>query len=178
MSEQQESVWGYLPQANRQTLEALIKKHAVKTVLEIGSFMGLSAIWFAQRVDHVTCVDRWWMDHEPDDREIDRHYPSQQFWEAFHSNLTAAGVVDKVLAIRGDSNIVNVLAPEADLVYIDADHSYEGCWSDIFLYGPKARKVLCGDDFGNPGLPGVRKAVEQVFPGVKVAEPFWWVEKA
>lgn len=41
-----------------------------------------------------------------------------------------------------------------DLVYIDGDHTYEGVKLDIEMYGPLARKVLCGDDY-DPEVPTV-----------------------
>lgn len=36
-----------------------------------------------------------------------------------------------------------------DIVYIDADHSFEGCYRDIIDWYPKVKKggVLCGDDY-------------------------------
>ena len=52
-------IGGWFCEQNRTNLDRLIKKHHVKRVLEIGSFLGLSAAWFAQHVEHVTCIDLW-----------------------------------------------------------------------------------------------------------------------
>jgi hypothetical protein len=50
-------------------------------------------------------------------------------------------------------------------VFIDADHSYEGCRADINTWIAKLRPsgLLCGHDLDNPHWPqwGVRRAVEE-----------------
>ena len=35
--------------------------------------------------------------------------------------------------------------------------------ADIEAWLPKARKLLCGHDYGHPDHPGVAKAVEEIF---------------
>ncbi len=47
-----------------------------------------------------------------------------------------------------------------DFVFIDADHSYEGCSEDINLWLPKIRPggILCGHDY--PQIPMVVEAVD------------------
>ena len=51
-----------------------------------------------------------------------------------------------------------------DLVFIDADHTYEGCKKDIDLWWPKLKKggVMLGHDYG-PHFEGVVKAVNERF---------------
>ncbi len=51
-----EPIPGWFAMENRSELQRLIEKHGVKTVIEVGSFLGLSAVWFAQRVEHVFCL--------------------------------------------------------------------------------------------------------------------------
>lgn len=52
-----------------------------------------------------------------------------------------------------------------DFAFIDADHSYEGCRSDIGYYWPKVKTGgwLSGHDYEHPEHPqfGVRRAVDQ-----------------
>jgi hypothetical protein len=52
-----------------------------------------------------------------------------------------------------------------DFVFIDADHSYEACLSDINAWLPKVRPggLLCGHDFMQPDFPGVEQAVREYF---------------
>jgi len=56
-----------------------------------------------------------------------------------------------------------------DFVYIDADHSYEGCLRDIQLWYPKIRTggIISGHDYLNgnlrAGVFGVKRAVDEFF---------------
>jgi len=56
---------------------------------------------------------------------------------------------------------------ELDWIYIDGDHSYEGCLSDLenALKAVKAGGLILGDDYGWPNnkwnKPGVTKAVNE-----------------
>jgi hypothetical protein len=69
-----------------------------------------------------------------------------------------------------------------DFVYIDADHSYEGCKRDILAWAPKVRSrgILAGHDYYNsPPMFEVRKAVAEVCGGpcgiTHETAPSWWV---
>ena len=54
-----------------------------------------------------------------------------------------------------------------DFIYIDAQHSYNGCKEDIELWWPKLKKggIFAGHDYLNGSLPegefGVKKAVDE-----------------
>ena len=52
-----------------------------------------------------------------------------------------------------------------DFVFIDADHSYNGCKADIKAWYPKVKKggYLCGHDYSNTDFPcfGVNQAVDE-----------------
>jgi|GEM_PF-1789190 len=54
-----------------------------------------------------------------------------------------------------------------DWIYIDADHTYEGCKRDLNTWHPKLKKggILCGHDFLDGDIPagifGVKTAVEE-----------------
>lgn len=62
-----------------------------------------------------------------------------------------------------------------DMVFIDADHSYEGCKADIEAWLPKCRKILAGHDY-SPEFPGVVKAVAEKYKEINLCETVWWVE--
>lgn len=65
-----------------------------------------------------------------------------------------------------------------DFVFIDADHSYEGCKADIQAWMPKVKRGgwLMGHDY--PQRKGVREAVDEIFPkGVlKMPRRVWAVQ--
>lgn len=65
----------------------------------------------------------------------------------------------------------------ADVVFIDADHSYESVKKDIAMWTPKAKKIICGHDYSE-AWPGVKQAVDEAFgTRVSVFENIWMVVK-
>ena len=74
-----------------------------------------------------------------------------------------------------------------DFVYIDANHSYEGCKEDIKTWYPKVKKggILAGHDYLNGimdnTLFGVKRAVDEVFEKVSKTDespcPSWYIIK-
>jgi Methyltransferase domain/Protein of unknown function DUF115 len=67
-----------------------------------------------------------------------------------------------------------------DFVFIDADHSYEGCSADIMAWLPKIKPggFISGHDYDNTEYPefGVKRAVDEAFFGspVILGENFTW----
>lgn len=66
-----------------------------------------------------------------------------------------------------------------DFVFIDADHSYEGCKADIEAWAPKVREGgwISGHDYDNPGTDmGVKQAVSEFAKGksVELGDNFTW----
>lgn len=173
---------GWFAPENRETLSRLIEEHQISSVVEIGSFMGLSAVWFAQRVERVTCVDSWFepATHETQNNLVGtlrRWELPRDFFGMFRDNVMRSGLWHKIHPVRGHSNFVYGEVPDADLVYIDGDHSYAGCKRDIEIYALKARKIVCGDDYSDrPGF-GVIQAVQEMLPQAQHLGPFWWSVK-
>lgn len=66
--------------------------------------------------------------------------------------------------------------PAAAGVFIDGDHSLEGCKSDIYKYGCVVQPggIIAGDDY-LPEFPGVRAAVDDLFAHTTVTfdGPCW-----
>lgn len=177
---------GWFAEENRSKLSDLITSHDVKTVVEVGSFLGLSAVWFAQRVNHVHCVDTWFegATYESENNllgTLRRWDLPRDFFPLFRDNVMRSGVWHKITPIKGHSRFVIGEVPHADLVYLDGDHSYEGCKRDIELYQDKARVILCGDDYSprmeSDGVTpcfGVIEAVTELLPDAQHVGPFWW----
>lgn len=67
-----------------------------------------------------------------------------------------------------------------DMVFIDGDHSFEGCLADIKAWAPLVRPGgwICGHDYDKPSRGKVTEAVLAVFPRERVevdAESTWFV---
>jgi len=61
---------------------------------------------------------------------------------------------------------------KASMVFIDADHTYEGCKRDIEAWLPKCEHIMCGHDYN---WPDVKKAVDEKFSNINVIDSLWWV---
>lgn len=107
--------------------------HRSLDILEIGSFRGHSAVLWSE-FGNVTCVDDW---------ERPLHFG------IFKRNVRLAKT-DRIQWIQGRS--VDVLptlsARSFDLIYVDGDHSYEGCRGDLLesLRLLRPGGIVCGDD--------------------------------
>lgn len=70
-----------------------------------------------------------------------------------------------VIKLRTYDAVDQIIDKSLDFCFIDADHSYEGCKSDIENYLPKIKLGgwLCGHDYDHPDFPdfGVKKAVDK-----------------
>ena len=182
---------GWFAQENRDELETLIQMRKIRTVCEVGSFMGLSAVWFAQRVEQVFCVDTWaeLATYESENNLVGtlrRWDWPRDFFPLFRDNIARSGLWHKINPIKGHSHYVIGEVPVCDLVYLDGDHSYRGCRKDIQLYKDKARVILCGDDYaprmekdgtGTTPAFGVIEAVNELLSDAQHVGPFWWWER-
>jgi predicted O-methyltransferase YrrM len=133
--------------------------HRPPHVLEVGSYMGASALTWAYAIDTfagggtVTCVDTWRIDASAGlaSGEMDLLLRrTDGAYESFLRNVgTAPGSV-KIDHHRGASADVMPKLPAAayDLVYIDGSHFRDDVAADIRNAEPLLRDggLLCGDD--------------------------------
>jgi len=61
-----------------------------------------------------------------------------------------------------------------DMVFIDADHSYEAVKADIEAWLPKVKKLICGHDYEPKNWPGVKQAVDEKFGKVNTVYNIWF----
>ncbi len=167
-------------------LSRVIRENDIHTILEIGSFHGSSACFFAgqEGVDAIVCVDPFEVSiHDPWWIDLKYRGIANPYWDVFVANIKP--FAHKIIPMRGYSyNMIDKVHenfPQGlDMVYIDGNHSYEGCKRDIELYRSVARKILIGDDYQLlphsewPEFPGVRKAVAELVPDCTITGRFWW----
>lgn len=177
------SIPGWFQEICRNHLIDLIYRHGVKSVLEVGAFLGKSTVFFADRVETVFSVDFWTIEklgNEDEKKLAEELYLPADFINIWRDNVDQADIHTPMFghnSMFGHVLEINPLAPftsPVDLVYIDGDHSYEAVKTDIRKYAPLARKIVCGDDFGL--APGVTQAVMEIYPSASYAGPFWWIE--
>lgn len=93
--------------------------------------------------------------------EQDRHY------EAAKAAVAFAGKRAKILRMSSVDAAKTFKGGSLDFVFIDADHSYDGCIEDIRAWLPKIKKggFISGHDYDNVDFPlfGVKRAVDEFF---------------
>ena len=82
---------------------------------------------------------------------------------------------DRLIPVQGYSAQVANKIPQVDLIFIDADHSYEGCSADIKAYESKVKTggLLTGHDID---YPGVNRAVRELVKKFDVGPNNVWVK--
>ena len=154
----------------------LLEEHKPKVCVELGSWKGASAIAMARVLrtwnGTLTCVDTW--AHEAFHGGItkDTPRPVPKMIGECAANLVAAGVSASVRLIVAPSlEAAQCWSEPIDFLYIDADHEYAQVLADLEAWVPHVREggLIAGDDYANPGFPGVRMAwnyyeIEHGFP--------------
>lgn len=165
-------VWARLPVSkagrdipgNLTHLEGLALRYLARrtgessVVVEVGSYLGKSTTYLCEtlkaRKTKLYCVDTWQNDAMSVHRE--------DVYEEFLKNVQPYG--DTVVPLRGKSNdVASGFKKQIDFLWIDGDHSYEACKSDIRSWLPSVKPgaIVSFHDYANPC--GVRQAVDELF---------------
>ena len=130
-------------------------------ILEIGSYLGASAIILAEALKQnsqnisepkVYCVDTWQNDAMTEGL--------RDTYQTFLDNTKNWSNI--VLPVRGNSQSVVLPEEEYDVVFIDGDHSYEGCRSDVQRFAPLVREGGCLILDDHISYTGVTKVVGEL----------------
>ena len=132
---------------------ALLEQHRPKVCVELGTWKGGSAIAVARVVrawgGTVTCVDAWELNVGP---EWYRDLGGTSIAECA-ANLARAGVNASTRLIQAATGeAARAWLGPIDYLYVDADHSYEGCLADLEAWWPHVRVggLIAGDDYDDP----------------------------
>lgn len=142
-------------------------------MLEIGTlfgvgFIGLWDLWsnFFPST-HLTLIDPMESYHSQGTKDPVTGIPIS--WEILQRNLRLAQVPEEsVTLLRGNSGDPEILERARrcryDLILLDGDHSFEGVARDFKAYRDlvEVDGFLVFDDYGHPGWPGVKEAVDQL----------------
>lgn len=164
--------------ANGQHLKACFAEKKIKTVIEVGSWLGLSTRFLAENVDgggKVYAVDTWLGSPDEEVHQKDPRLP--QLYEIFLSNVLHAGLAHVIIPVQMDSlAAAETLNVKADLIYIDASHGTEAVYQDILAWHAHLNEggILCGDDWCWPTVQeGVKKAAATLNLQIEF-EYTWW----
>lgn len=150
----------------RRVWEPFLKKYSCDFVCELGVYKGDH---FEEMIKHnpklAVAVDAW-KDSGVHPRKYD-DYTQKEFDEQYQ--FFKDRVADKrfVRIVRADTRKAASLFLDNffDFVYIDADHTFEACYSDIITWYPKVKpgKFLVGHDYRRGfGVPAaVDKFIEE-----------------
>ena len=103
-----------------------------------------------------------------------------------NKGINSHGVFRKIKEYRKDEIQIHVLKattnqasevyPDSffDVVFIDADHSYQACSWDIKYWSPlvKPGGLICGHDYAHD-YPEVKKSVDEAFPLRTIMHRIW-----
>lgn len=162
-------VVGFMSQATLSRLDWLVREYDVKTVIELGAFVGLSTIWLAERVERVITIDNF---------DVNAHTNYKRYVQPMHEAAASDQYAEFLRNTINYPNIVGIwmdffeaarLPIEADMVYIDGVQPYPQHRKLVELWLPKARKVIAGDD---TKAPSVKQTCQDL--GIEVTERTWW----
>lgn len=142
------------------------RQMAGSILLEIGSYLGASSCFLAAGTSEIRggggkvyCVDTWQNEAMTEGK--------RDTWTAFQKNTFRYRTI--IVSHRGQSvDVAKNFHEKIDLLFIDGNHSYEGCRLDVESWLPhlKPNGLVIMHDYG--WAEGVRKVVhENITPNAK-----------
>lgn len=143
------------------------------SVVELGSWKGKSTHAICSSgCPNVTAIDHW----EGSLAEPDAHEQAKDgsVFKEFTENTKE---FDNLIIFEKDINeaVKNFPDKSADMIFIDAGHTYEEVKNDIRKWKSKAKVVLCGHDYMSI-WPGVMQAVDEELGGPDEIHDTIWVK--
>jgi predicted O-methyltransferase YrrM len=141
-------------------LKHLIENNNFQIMIEVGIDTGKTTFFLLDNIPHL------------------KIYAIDTDIRKFYNNSIKEKYGDRLIPMEGYSHEVADQLPDnfADIVFIDADHSYDAVKKDIVKYTPKLKKngLLTGHDID---YPGVNKAVNEMIKDFDVGPNYVWIKK-
>lgn len=158
-----------------QVLAHLVRQHGWAFGAELGLWEGVTISRLLQGFPGLTMVgvDLWQMQPDNPGPEGYEGWDHDQHEATCRSLLAPYGERAIIIKDRTVAAADRVEDHSLDFVFIDADHSEQGCRSDITAWGPKLRAggMMLGHDIN---WPGVRAAVDDLVPGYWIGPDVVW----
>lgn len=142
------------------------------TIAEVGSWKGRStnALCSGAKLGNVTAIDHFMGSVGEDIQHREAKKDPDAVYKAFLENTKQ---FTNLTVHRSSSEDAAAALGSFDMIFIDAEHTYEGVKKDIALWKPKTKILLCGHDYSN-GWPGVKQAVNEMLGEVGVCDSIWY----
>lgn len=157
---------------------------------EVGVLLGALSEYLLRNSDaHVIMVDNWQTaEKQPEayratrDAHANHVDPARVSAHKAEAAKRAAKYPGRAFIREGWSTDIATYIPDGslDMVFLDADHSYEGVRDDIAAWMPKVKPGgwIGGHDYGNDepayDFSGVKRAVDEAFADVETDANFCW----
>lgn len=166
---------------NEVPLKACLKEKHIKTVIEVGSWLGSSTRFIANNTPEdaiVYAVDTWGGSWTPSQKIYFENDPRVPYaYQLFLSNVKHANLAHKIIPVRMFSlEAATALNVSADLIYIDACHEEESVYNDIkaWILHLNPGGTMCGDDWQWDSVRrGVCRAAQELNLQVDGSGYFW-----
>ena len=172
---------GWFGHSNAKHIQWAIQNYPIKTVIEIGSWLGTSTRFIAEQMPEggkVYAVDTWLGTQDDWVHMVDPRL--SLLYHLFLSNVKHANLTDKIIPIRMKSlEAVRALNVKADLIYIDGAHDEESVFQDIVQWSSHLNPggIMCGDDWQWDSVRrGILRAVAHLHRTIFVEDNFWKFE--
>lgn len=152
------AIFTHLTRAERLLLYHLaLQQPANARILEVGSYLGASACFLVAAAmeigGKVHCVDTWQNEAMTEG--------SRDTWAEFQINTAPYALM--IIPHRGRSvDVAQTFKERLDLLFLDGDHSYEGCRADVLAWLPhlKPGGIIVMHDYA--WAEGVKRVVAQL----------------
>lgn len=169
--------------ADEQRERMLGRKLGQPIAVELGAWAGQSTLILAQAGFRVFAIDHWSGAAGDPLEGVARQYGAEELFATFCRNM-GDRLLTGVFPMAASTNLAAAIWPkhvQIDLLFIDADHSYDAVRGDIDNWTPFVRPVdglIVGHDFGFSQFPGVEQAVRETGPFEQAGRFLWYRRKA
>jgi len=146
-------------------------------IVEIGCYLGRSTRAILDNTDALVLAVDPWEDTYYDKNNNKINILKQGSYEIFNHNLKDYIESGQLKIMRCYSDAFPELGKFCDFIFIDGDHRYEQVVRDIQLARKITKKggIIAGHDYEHRDWPGVKQAVDEIYPDAEKVDTIWWI---